>query len=110
METRSVLSKGFDDLDIIKSSPNIRRNLLNIQLSQISKVYLNTYNEYNKILKTRNEYLKILFSSSVADKNYLDIITDRLIESYSLTSYTGNSKAHNNLPPYLAICIWKRTN
>ena len=36
--------------------------------------------------------------------------TDRLIESYSLTSYTGNSKAHNNLPPYLAICIWKRTN
>lgn len=69
-----------DDLDIIKSSPNIRRNLLNIQLSQISKVYLNTYNEYNKILKTRNEYLKILFSSSVADKNYLDIITDRLIE------------------------------
>ena len=31
-----------DDLDIIKGSPNIRRNLLNIQLSQISKVYLNT--------------------------------------------------------------------
>lgn len=69
-----------DDLDIIKCSPNIRRNLLNIQLSQISKVYLNTYNEYNKILKTRNEYLKILFSSSIADKKYLDIITDRLIE------------------------------
>ena len=69
-----------DDLDIIKGSPNIRRNLLNIQLSQISKVYLNTYNEYNKILKTRNEYLKILFSSSIADKKYLDIITDRLIE------------------------------
>ena len=69
-----------DDLDIIKGSPNIRRNLLNIQLSQISKVYLNTYNEYNKILKTRNEYLKILFSSSIADKKYLDVITDRLIE------------------------------
>lgn len=69
-----------DDLDIIKGSPSIRRNLLNIQLSQISKVYLNTYNEYNKILKTRNEYLKILFSSSVADKKYLNVITDRLIE------------------------------
>lgn len=69
-----------DDLEIIKSSPNIRRNLLNIQLSQISKQYLNTYNEYNKILKTRNEYLKILFNNSIADKNYLDIITDKLIE------------------------------
>ncbi len=69
-----------DDLEIIKGSPNVRRNLLNIQLSQISKVYLNTYNEYNKLLKTRNEYLKILFNNSIADKNYLDIITDKLIE------------------------------
>ena len=69
-----------DDLEIVKGSPNIRRNLLNIQLSQISKIYLNTYNEYNKILKTRNEYLKILFSNSIADKTYLDILTDKLIE------------------------------
>ena len=69
-----------DDLEVIKGSPNIRRNLLNIQLSQISKLYLNTYNEYNKLLKTRNEYLKILFNNSIADKNYLDIITDKLIE------------------------------
>lgn len=69
-----------DDIDIIKGSPNIRRNLLNIQLSQISKEYLNTYNEYNKILKTRNEYLKVLFNNSIADKSYLDIITDKLVE------------------------------
>lgn len=69
-----------DDLEIIKGSPNVRRNLLNIQLSQISKVYLNTYNEYNKLLKTRNEYLKILFQNAIADETYLDIITDRLIE------------------------------
>ena len=69
-----------DDLEIIKGSPNIRRNLLNIQLSQISKIYLNTYNEYNKLLKTRNEYLKILFNNAIADKTYLDIITDKLIE------------------------------
>ncbi len=76
----NVIVFSPDDLDIIKGSPNIRRNLLNIQLSQISKTYLNTYNEYNKILKTRNEYLKILYSNSIADKDYLDIITDKLIE------------------------------
>lgn len=69
-----------DDLEIVKGSPNTRRNLLNIQLSQISKIYLNTYNEYNKILKTRNEYLKVLFQNNIADKNYLDIITEKLIE------------------------------
>ena len=69
-----------DDLEIIKGSPNVRRNLLNIQLSQISKDYLKYYNEYNKLLKTRNEYLKILFNNSIADATYLDIITDKLIE------------------------------
>ena len=69
-----------DDLEIVKGSPNVRRNLLNIQLSQISKDYLKSYNEYNKLLKTRNEYLKVLFSNNIADKTYLDIITDKLIE------------------------------
>ena len=69
-----------DDLEIIKDSPNVRRNLLNIQLSQISKNYLNTYNQYNKILKNRNEYLKILYSNGLADKKYLDVLTDKLIE------------------------------
>ena len=68
-----------DDLEIVKGSPNVRRNLLNIQLSQISKQYLKYYNEYNKLLKTRNEYLKVLFNNNIADKTYLDIITDKLI-------------------------------
>ncbi len=70
-----------EDIDIIKGSPSIRRNLLNMELSQLSLKYLNTYNEYNKLLKIRNEYLKLLLTSSVADESYLDIITDKLIEN-----------------------------
>jgi len=69
-----------DDLEVIKGSPSVRRNLLNIQLSQLSKDYIQHYNEYNKLLKTRNEYLKILFNNNIADKTYLDIITEKLIE------------------------------
>lgn len=80
----NIIAFTPDDLEIIKGSPSIRRNLLNIQLSQISKSYLNTYNEYNKILKTRNEYLKILFNNSIADKKYLDIITEKLIEKATI--------------------------
>ena len=76
----NIISFTPDDLEIIKSSPSIRRNVLNIQLSQLSKKYLNTYNEYNKLLKTRNEYLKILLTNSIADRKYLDIITDQLIQ------------------------------
>lgn len=69
-----------DNLEIIKGSPSIRRNLLNLELSQISLKYLVTYNEYNKILKTRNEYLKVLFTNQIADKNYLDVLTEKLVE------------------------------
>ena len=69
------------DIDIVKSSPNIRRNLLNLELSQISNSYLNMYNEYNKLLKIRNEYLKKLsYNYTYSDKLYFDIITDKLIE------------------------------
>lgn len=75
-----IISFTPDDLNIIKSSPSIRRNVLNVQISQLSKVYLNTYNEYNKLLKVRNEYLKVLFTYSIADKNYFDVITEKLIE------------------------------
>lgn len=27
-----------------------------------------------------------------------------------ITHNTGNSKPHNNIPPYLAVFIWKRTS
>ena len=69
-----------DDLEIIKGSPSIRRNLLNIEISQISNRYITVLNEYNKILKTRNEYLKMLYVNHFSDKKYLDIITEKLIE------------------------------
>ena len=96
----NVIVFSPDDLDIIKGSPSIRRNLLNIQLSQISKIYLKTYNEYNKILKTRNEYLKILYSNSIADKKYLDIITEKLIEK-AIFIYLKRFEYLNSINEYI---------
>ena len=69
-----------DDLEIIKGSPANRRNLLNIEISQISNKYITILNEYNKLLKTRNEYLKMLYINNLSDKNYLNIITEKLID------------------------------
>jgi len=68
------------DLDIIKGSPQIRRNLLNIQISQLYPLYVNYLNEYNKILKTRNEYLKQMNINGFTDPRYLDIINEKLVD------------------------------
>ena len=76
----NVIMISPEDIEVIKGSPQIRRNLLNIELSQISKEYIEIYNEYNKLLKMRNDYLKILQTNSIADFRYLDIITDKLVE------------------------------
>ena len=43
-----------EDLEIIKGSPSIRRNLLNIELSKISKEYIIKYNEYNKLFRRKH--------------------------------------------------------
>lgn len=75
-----IISFTPDDLLIIKSSPNIRRNTLNIQLSQLSNKYLNTLNEYNRLLKNRNEYLKMMLTNSISDKSYFDVLTFKLVE------------------------------
>jgi len=90
-----------DDLDIVKGSPAIRRNLLNIELSQISNKYLNTLNEYNKILKLRNEYLKILYTNSIADKNYLDILTNKLIDK-AIIIYKMRNDYINQINNYIS--------
>lgn len=69
-----------DDLDIIKGSPQIRRNLMNIQLSQLFFSYVQYLNEYNKILKSRNEYLKIMATNNYTDYRYLEILDEKLCD------------------------------
>ncbi len=76
----NVILFSPEDIEKIKGSPSLRRDLLNIEISQISKQYINNYNEYNKILKMRNDYLKLIYTNSISDYRYLDILTDNLID------------------------------
>ncbi len=69
-----------EDLELIKGSPSGRRKYLNVQLSQIHQNYLNILNDYNKILKQRNELLKNYIKTQKIDEYYFDIITESLIE------------------------------
>ena len=69
-----------DEQIIFDQSPSERRKLLNIELCGIKKEYIIYLNNYNKILKQRNFYLKELFINGNGSFDYLDILTNKLIE------------------------------
>ena len=69
-----------DDTNVIRYAPQNRRNMINIAISQLDNDYLFILNEYNKVLKQRNSYLKLIYTNSLASQDYLDILTDKLIE------------------------------
>ena len=66
-----------DDLEIIKGSPQLRRSFFNISISGFNNNYVKYLSEYNKILKSRNEYLK---NNEFINKEYFDVLTDKLID------------------------------
>lgn len=68
-----------DDLRIIKDSPALRRKLLNIELSQLDHNYILYLNGYNKLLKQRNIYLKEMYINGTLSKEYLNIMTEKLV-------------------------------
>ena len=69
-----------NDIEIIKGSPSIRRNTLNIQIGSIYNNYLKNMNEYNSILRIRNEYLKRLNINALSDTKYLDVINEKMLD------------------------------
>ena len=85
-----------DDLKIIKESPALRRKLLNIELSQLDRNYILYLNGYNKILKQRNIYLKEMYINGTLSKNYLNIMTEKLID-YGLKIYEYRNKFINKI-------------
>lgn len=67
------------DLRLIKDSPSVRRKYLNIEISQYDKNYLFYLNDYNKLLKQRNSYIKQLSLNFNNSFEYLDILTRELV-------------------------------
>ena len=69
-----------NDIEIIKGSPSVRRNLLNIQIGVLYNNYLHYVNEYNTLLRMRNDYLKRLNINGLSDTKYLDVINSKMID------------------------------
>lgn len=63
-----------EDLNIVKGSPQVRRKFINMECGQISKVYLSTLSDYQKLLHQKNQYLK----SRNVDRVMIDVLNEQL--------------------------------
>lgn len=76
----NVILFAPEDLALVKGTPQLRRKFLDMEIGQISPVYLHNLVQYQHVLKQRNLYLKQLAETKKADELYLTILTEQLIE------------------------------
>ena len=69
-----------EDLSMIKDGPAERRRFIDMELSQIEKIYLYNLSKYNKILTQRNNLLKqISYDTGLSDT--LDVWDEQLVST-----------------------------
>ena len=96
----NVVIFSSDAIRMIKESPSSRRKYLNIQISQINKKYLKILNDYNTVLRQRNEFLKILNLNKKSDLDYLNIINDKYVD-LSILIYNYRKKYIEGINNYI---------
>ena len=87
----SIVLFNPNDLRFIKDSPTVRRNAINLEISQLNNIYLKNLNMYNKLLKQRNVYLKTTAVNGNSSSEYLDILTNKMID-YGEKIYESRKK------------------
>ena len=64
-----------EDLMLIKGGPKLRRQLIDLEISKISPIYMYNLNKYNHLLKERNKYLKHLHDQHKKADDYLEVLS-----------------------------------
>lgn len=105
----NVIIFSSDSVRTFKDSPSSRRKYFNIQISQINKNYLSNLNNYNLILRQRNEFLKIFNISKKSDNDYLEIINNKYV-NLSLYIYNFRKKYVDYINKYLDNIFYSITN
>lgn len=71
-----------DDLSLVKGSPSNRRKFMDLELSKISPIYAFYIAKFNRLLKERNQYLKMIARNAKYDL-YLETLDEQLVEVQS---------------------------
>ena len=78
----NVVMFAPEDLNIVKGSPQIRRRFIDMEIGQISPVYLHDLLTFQKILKQRNHLLKSnQGKASFANDVTFDIYTEQYVQA-----------------------------
>lgn len=76
----NVILFAPENLTLVKGSPQNRRKFVDMELGQMSSLYLYDLVEYNRVLKQRNTYLKHLAIKKKQPDEYLDVLSEMLSE------------------------------
>lgn len=78
----NVVMFAPEDLNIVKGSPQIRRRFIDMEIGQISPVYLHDLLKFQKILKQRNHLLKSnQGKASLASDMMFEIYTEQYVQA-----------------------------
>jgi DNA replication and repair protein RecF len=76
----NVVMFAPEDLHLVKGSPQVRRRFIDMEIGQVSPIYLHDMSQYQKILQQRNHYLKLLQIKKQTDITMLEILTEQFIQ------------------------------
>ncbi len=74
-----VISFCPDDLSMIKAGPSERRHFIDVEASQVDRLYMHNLSSYNKVLAQRNNLLKQV-SQNKELLGTLDVWDEQLVE------------------------------
>lgn len=104
----NVIIFSPDNIRLLKESPSYRRKYLNVEISQLYNSYVNCLNDFNKLLKQRNEYLKTISNTDNFDLDYLNILDEKYVE-LSVNIYLYRKKFIDNINSNLENFYFKIT-
>ncbi|XJZ27336.1 DNA replication/repair protein RecF [Bacillota bacterium Lsc_1132] len=77
----NVVMFAPEDLNLVKGSPQVRRRFIDMEIGQVSPIYLHDMSQYQKILQQRNHYLKMMQIKKQSDQTMLEILTEQFIQT-----------------------------
>lgn len=77
----NVVMFAPEDLHLVKGSPQVRRRFIDMEIGQISPVYLHDLVTYQKLLKQRNHILKQHYGKHTINDVMFDVYTEQFIEA-----------------------------